>query len=133
MTQGFLSSIVTLTGLKLPVPDYTVMCRRRQHLDVSLIITKIRAKKGAVDLVVDATGLKVYGEGEGKVRVHGKGKRRTWCKLHLAMDADNFQIRAMELTASKVSEGNCFPALAEQVGEMCMQMRRICRKSALIP
>ena len=118
MTQGFLGSLLALMRLRLPVPDYTSMCRRRQDLDVSFIIDKIRAKKGAVDLVVDATGLKVYGEGEWKVRVHGKGKRRTWCKLHLAMDADNFQIRAMELTASKVSEGNCLPVLAEQVGEM---------------
>ncbi|MBL4557801.1 MAG: transposase [Rhodobacteraceae bacterium] len=37
-------------------------------------------------LAVDATGLKVYGEGEWKVRVHGKDKRRVWRKLHLAVD-----------------------------------------------
>lgn len=118
MTQGFLGWLIALMQLTLPVPDYTSMCRRRRHLDVSLIVDKIRAQKGAVDLVVDATGLKVYGEGEWKVRLHGKGKRRTWRKLHLAMDADNFQIRAMELTGSNVFGGNCFPALVERVGEL---------------
>ena len=118
MTQGFLSSLLYMMDLKLPVPNYTSMCRRRRHLDVSFITSKIRAKKGAVNLVVDATGLKVYGEGEWKVRVHSKAKRRTWRKLHLAMDVDNFQIKAMELTASNVNDGNCFPALAEQVEAM---------------
>ena len=63
--------------LKLPIPDYTNISRRRQHLEVSIISNKLcKNKKGAIDLVVDATVLKVYGEGEWKMRVHGKGKRR---------------------------------------------------------
>ncbi|NEP45470.1 MAG: transposase [Okeania sp. SIO1H4] len=40
----------------------------------------------AIDLVVDSTGVKVYGEGEWKTRVHGSGKRRTWGKLHLGVN-----------------------------------------------
>lgn len=36
-------------------------------------------------MVVGSTGVKIYGEGEWKVRMHGVGKRRTWRKVHLAV------------------------------------------------
>lgn len=118
MTQGFLASLLDLMQLDLPVPNYTILCRRRKELDVSFIVAQMRKKKGTVDLVVDATGLKVYGEGEWQVRTHGKGKRRTWRKLHLAMNPNNFQIEAMALTKSNVTDGKCLPSLAKQVKEM---------------
>jgi len=37
-------------------------------------------------LVMDGTGLKVFGDGEWKVRQHGPSKRRVWRKVHLAVD-----------------------------------------------
>ncbi|MBL4558410.1 MAG: transposase [Rhodobacteraceae bacterium] len=56
-------------------------------------------------LAVDATGLKVYGEGEWKVRVHGKDKRRVWRKLHLAVDTGTGALHAHALTVSEASDG----------------------------
>jgi len=53
-------------------------------------------KKSPLHVVVDSTGLKVFGEGEWKVRQHGYSKRRTWRKLHLAIDASNQEIELME-------------------------------------
>ena len=41
---------------------------------------------GPLHLAIDATGLKVRGEGEWKVRTHGKD-RLVWRKLHLGVDA----------------------------------------------
>lgn len=35
---------------------------------------------------MDGTGLKVFGDGEWKVRQHGPSKRRVWRKVHLAVD-----------------------------------------------
>jgi hypothetical protein len=58
-----------------------------------------------VHLAVDATGLKVYGEGEWKVRVHGKDKRRVWRKLHLAADTGTGALHAHALTVSEASDG----------------------------
>jgi hypothetical protein len=58
-----------------------------------------------VHLAVDATGLKVYGEGEWKVRVHGKDKRRVWRKLHLAVDTGTGALHAHALTVSEASDG----------------------------
>jgi len=87
--QGLLESVLTRLGLA--VPDYTVMCRRARTLKVRL---PVRRRPGeTVHLVVDSSGLKVYGEGEWKVRAHGWSKRRTWRKLHLGPGrGDGFRI-----------------------------------------
>jgi hypothetical protein len=60
-TKGLVRSILTLMGLALPLPDYSTLSRRRRGLAVAL---PRRAKKEHLHLVVDATGVKVYGEGE---------------------------------------------------------------------
>jgi hypothetical protein len=57
-------------------------------------------KQRPTDIVFDSTGVKVYGEGEWKVRQHGKGKRRTWRKVHLAICPDSHEIMMSELTTS---------------------------------
>ncbi|WP_299133496.1 transposase [uncultured Amaricoccus sp.] len=49
---------------------------------------------GPVHLAVDATGLKVHGEGEWKVRVHGPDKRRVWRQPRLAVDTRTGDLRA---------------------------------------
>jgi hypothetical protein len=66
-------------------------------------------------LVVDSTELKVYGEGEWKVRQHGLGKRRTWRKLHLVVDSQSQEIVAVELTANFVGDAEVLPDLLEQL------------------
>ena len=81
-TEGFARSLFELMGVDLPVPDYTTLCRRA----ATVRITLPKKADGPLHLVLDSTGLKVYGEGEWKVRQHGYSKRRTWLKLHLAVD-----------------------------------------------
>jgi len=66
-------------------------------------------------LAIDATGLKVYGEGEWKVKKHGTdGKCRVWRKLHLAVDTDTNEIIAAELTLSGVTDAEVLPNLLKQ-------------------
>src|SRR5215813_7874493 len=83
---GFIESLFSLLKINLPVPDYTILCRRAAKLSIHLS-SLLDSSAGPIDIVVDSTGLKVYGEGEWKVRKHGAGKHRTWMKLHLAIDA----------------------------------------------
>jgi hypothetical protein len=94
-TEGLVRSVIELMGLTLPTPDYTTLCRRRGDLQVHL---PRHLAKGTVHVVLDATGLKVFGEGEWKVRQHGQGKRRTWRKLHLAVDEASHEILAAVLS-----------------------------------
>jgi hypothetical protein len=70
---------------------------------------------GPFHVVIDSTGLKVFGEGEWKVRKHGYSKRRTWRKIHLAIDEDSQGIEAMELTSNNVADSEVLPDLLEQV------------------
>ena len=46
-----------------------------------------------------------------KVRTHGASKRRTWRKLHLALDQASGQIQAVALTTNAVSDADMLPSL----------------------
>jgi len=81
-TQGLVSSVLRLLGAELPAPHYSTLSRRAASLYVRLP----RLGKGPLHLAVDSTGVKLYGEGEWRVRLHGAEKRRTWRKLHLLLD-----------------------------------------------
>jgi hypothetical protein len=100
-TEGFGEWIFRVMQLELPIPDYTSLCKRAAALDLSFDLKK---KKGKMDVIVDSTGLKVYGEGEWKTRTHGKSKRRTWRKLHLMIDAQTQEIVAECLTTNGVHD-----------------------------
>lgn len=113
--QGLAASLLTMLKLCLPVPDYTTLCRRRQTLTVNVPASCALRRKEGVHLVVDSTGLKIYGEGEWKVRLHGKDKRRTWRKLHLAVDEATQEILAAELSLCTTGDSEVLPALLEQV------------------
>jgi hypothetical protein len=72
-TEGMARSVFELMGLALDVPHSSTLSRRAAGLEVDLA----RKSKGPLHLVLDSTGLKVYGEGEWKARKHGYSKRRT--------------------------------------------------------
>lgn len=113
-TEGFARSVLVLMGLDLAVPSYSQICRRAKELAVSLEAPKSRKK---LHLVLDSTGLKVYGEGEWKVRKHGYQKRRTWRKLHLAVDEQSGFIHAQSLTENGEGCGD-----AQQVPDLLAQV-----------
>ncbi|MGZ5010108.1 MAG: IS5 family transposase [Methylobacter sp.] len=112
VTEGFLKSLVKMLSLSLKVPNYSTLSRRQQALMVKLPRVSSRTPR---HLVVDSTGLKVYGEGEWKVRQYSVDKRRTWRKLHLAVDANTQEIVAVELTANFVGDPEVLPDLLKQL------------------
>ncbi|XDJ36358.1 MAG: IS5 family transposase [Burkholderia sp.] len=81
-------------------------------LDVELPILR---DNEPIYLVVDSTGLKVYGEGEWKVRQHGYSKRRTWRKVHLALNANTGQVHAALMTNQNVADGDALAKLLDQI------------------
>ena len=111
--QGFLSSLLSIMGVSLPVPDYTTLCRRRHSAQLS-VAASASASQG-LHLVVDSTGLKVYGEGEWKVRKHGWCCRRTWRSLHLGIEGDSGQIMAAAVSEPRLTDRAALPFLLEQV------------------
>ena len=106
--EGFVGDVLRLLGMVLGCPDYTTLCRRGKMLNIALP----RLRDGErIYMVVDSSGLKIYGEGEWKVRVHGKSKRRTWRKLHIGVDADTGVIVAGALTTAEVHDSEMLPGL----------------------
>lgn len=110
--EGFLRSVFTHTGITLPVPDATTLSRRGALLTVRLPKRRKTTEEKTI-IVVDSTGVKVYGEGEWKVRQHGKGKRRTWKKIHVAVDEEG-EIRAVDVTGNDTHDGEVAPKLLAQ-------------------
>jgi IS5 family transposase len=102
-TEGFLLSLVSLLDISLKIPSYTQICRRAKLLGKTL---KKLSSRRPHDIVFDSTGLKVYGEGEWKVKQHGTSKRRTWRKLHLGVDPDSKEIIVAEVTSNSIGSGD---------------------------
>jgi hypothetical protein len=100
-TEGLITSILHLLGLDLAVPDHSTMSRRAETLEVA----RPRAGREPVHLLVDSTGLKLFGPGEWLTEKHGTRRRRSWRKLHLASDADTGRIVATELTGHAADDG----------------------------
>jgi Transposase DDE domain len=111
-TEGLARSLLVLLEVALPVPTYSTLSRRAAEVAVAL---GALPRAGPLHLVIDSSGFKVYGEGEWKVRLHGWSKRRTWRKLHLAVDEATGEIVAAVASEAGVSDDNALPDLLTHV------------------
>jgi hypothetical protein len=72
-TEGLMASVITLMDLTLSAPDHTTMSRRAVGLAV---IDPASVPHGPLHLLIDSTGLKVYGAGQWLEAKHGEKSRR---------------------------------------------------------
>jgi len=100
--QGFIGSIIKILGLDLVCPHYSVFSRRAKGLKIPL--RRFLKPGEKLNVVFDSTGLKVFGEGEWKVRKHGYSKRRTWRKVHIGMCVESGQVVISAMTSNNVSD-----------------------------
>lgn len=96
--EGFARSVF---GNKIKIPTYTTICKRAKQLALSL--PKLSSKRAKV-VLVDASGVKVFGEGEWKRKIHGVGRPRQWVKLHIAVDEESQEVVAEVLTDSRTAD-----------------------------
>ncbi|MBV9034767.1 MAG: IS5 family transposase [Acidobacteriaceae bacterium] len=111
-TEGLLRSIATRLGVMLAIPDHTTFSRRSASLSLPTSLTPSREP---MHVVLDSTGLKVYGAGEWQREKHGVRSRRSWRKLHLAVNPDSGEILASELTSNEVGDMTMVTPLLNQV------------------
>lgn len=111
-TEGLLVSLMALLKADIPVPCYSTLSRRQARFKPRVAAPSTTEP---LHLAVDGTGLKVFGDGEWKVRQHGVSKRRTWRKVHLAVDEETGFIAAAATTTNSISDGQMLPTLLEQV------------------
>ena len=109
--KGFVRSLFRMMEINLPVPDHSTLSKRGKELKVKLP----KKTSQSLNIVMDSTGLKIYGEGEWKVRMHGVSKRRTWRKLHVGANPEDGEIQAVLLTENNVSDNQAVEKLLEQI------------------
>ena len=113
-TQGLRGSIGTLMGLDIRVPDYSTLSRRANGVSIAQVMRQ--AGSVPIHLVVDSTGLKIFGEGEWLAQKHNtKGIRRRWRKLHLGLDLASGAIVCAALTHDNVGDSTALPGLLDQL------------------
>ena len=109
--EGFVRSVFAMMNIHLPVPDHTTLSKRGKSFKMKLP----RNSHGPINLVLDSTGLKIYGEGEWKVRKHGYSKRRTWRKLHVGANPDSGEIQVAVLTGNSTSDDAVVKEMLAQI------------------
>ncbi|SNT13165.1 Transposase DDE domain-containing protein [Antarctobacter heliothermus] len=118
-TTGFVETLLRLVGLEWTVPDFSTLSRRQKTLAVTI---PYRGSHGPLNLLIDSTGIKAEGEGEWNARKHGGTKRRLWRKIHIGVDEQTLEIRAIEITGSNVGDAPMLPELLDQISadvEIC--------------
>ena len=109
--EGFVRSLFQMRNINLPVPDHSTLSKRGKDLKVKLP----KKTNQSLNIVLDSTGLKIYGEGEWKVRMHGVSRRRTWLKLHVGANPEDGEIQAVVLTKNSVSDDQAGQGLLDQI------------------
>ena len=109
---GMVQSLLHLAKLDWPVPDFSTVCRRQKTLQTQL---SYQPSSSPLNLLVDSTGIKFLGEGECKRKKHGAEYRREWRKVHLGIDAQTLEIRAIEVTSNAIGDAPMLPELLAQI------------------
>jgi hypothetical protein len=111
-TTGFVESLLRLVGRGWTVPAFSTLSRRQKTLAVNI---PYQGTKGPLHLLIDSTGTKVEGEGEWHARKHGGPKRRVWREIHLGIDDETVEVRAVEITGSHIGDAPVLPDLLNQI------------------
>lgn len=112
MLEGFIRFFLGELTSSVKLPTYSLICKRAKKLAVCL--PKLSSRQPST-VIVDATGIKIMGEGEWKTKIHGKGRPRKWIKIHIALDGKTQEIVSEIVTEACVDEGKLFPDLMSQV------------------
>ncbi|XKH38719.1 IS5 family transposase [Azospirillum doebereinerae] len=113
-TEGLLASILHLLGLDLPVPEHSTLARRARTVTLASLP---RSAGGPIHLLVDSTGLKLWGPGEWLIEKHGTKRRRSWQALHIGLDAASGRIVAATLTDRGVDDASQVAPLLDQISQ----------------
>src|SRR5450830_828669 len=110
-TEGLMISLARVMSAAIGVPDYSTISKR--SIDLPKHVLSKAMELGSI-IIVDSTGLKVYGKDEWHQEKHDVAARRTWRKLHLAID-EHHQVLAYGLTTPDVGDPTAVPDLLDQI------------------
>lgn len=112
--EGFAKSIFKELAPCLAIPNYSLICKRIPH--IKHLLPKLSNRR-PYTILLDASGVKVYGEGEWKVKIHGRGRPRKWLKIHIAIDAKSQEVVSEVTTLNNVGDSTMTGPLMDQAGK----------------
>ncbi len=110
-TTGFLFSIAKLMGVDLRIPDFSTLSRRLKQLKVNLQVPSI---KRGMHIIIDTTGLSVYGADEFHQTQNGLTRFKGYRKLHIVIN-EHQQILTCELTTKHADDKAQVPKLLRRI------------------
>ena len=111
MVEGFAKSLFVIMKLSLSVPHFTRICKRSKKLNIPKTPTGAKI----TDIVIDGSGIKVYGEGEWKVEQHGRDRRKKWKKIHVAIDPETQEVILNNVTEKNTHDSKMLPLFLEKI------------------
>jgi hypothetical protein len=114
-TEGLIGSIIELLGVELGVPDHSTISRRTKVASLPVVPA---SSSGAVELLVDGTGVKFCGPGEYLLEKHGIQRRHACKKPHIGLDAVTGRIVTATLTDHDADDGSQVGALLDLIEEL---------------
>ena len=112
--EGLMTSVLTLMHLTISAPDHTTVSRRAVKLPV-IKPAPVPVPHGPLHVLIDSTGLQVYGAGQWLEAKHGAKARRKWRKLHLAVNAASGMIVAQTVTDQDADDPSQVAPLLDQI------------------
>jgi hypothetical protein len=110
--EGFMKYLSSLNNWECSIPSYSLICKRAAFIKDAL---PQLSKCSSATILIDASGIKIVGEGEWKVKIHGKQKRRKWVKMHIAIDSKTQEIVAEATTDCNIADSTMIEALLAQI------------------
>ena len=110
--EGFAISMAPLIKNWLHIPNYTTICRRSIELKPEI---KRALDQGSRCILIDASGIKILGDGEWVRKIHGLGRSREWLKLHVAMDQDTQVVLSYQLTPANIGDSSMMEPLLDGI------------------
>lgn len=123
-TEGFINSLFKLFDVTLTCPDYSTLSKRLSLLKIKVPRYREKTNKPDVSvagIAIDSSGLKRFGRDEWHQEKHKVSAKRSWRKLHIAVDTDHI-IHACMLTDRFISDDSVVPDLLEQINVAAEQV-----------
>src|SRR5271163_3567663 len=116
--QGLIMSLIKILRVDVVCPHYSVFSRRAKNLNIP--IRKFLKRGDHLNIIFDSTGIKVFGEGEWKVRKHGYSKRRTWKKVHVGICADSGQVIVSAITSNNIGDETAMLYMMDSLNDVSL-------------
>ncbi|MGC8860979.1 MAG: IS5 family transposase [Thermoplasmata archaeon] len=116
--ESFVRILSKITGKFRPL-TYVAIFKRIRKIDVKKMMDEIsrsNMNKENMYIIIDSTGFRITDRGEWMNEKYSR-KRKGWIKVHLAIDADSFNVVSLSITDEKVHDSKEFKKLIDPVLE----------------